>query len=167
MAAMPTELRDLVTQHRDFYGAYHHHKVQMAYGATTVYLAAAVGLSLQGRSVLGSGSQEVLVWILFAFAALFSFAFINWQLQKRNIAADIVHACHSLMASNVDPAAANDWHTGTCDYHGIPLPRCLAVELACIAKHRGFLEGPRASHAITIAAFAVFTVLALLRLLLR
>ena len=157
---MADELRASLTSYRDIFGAYHNHKEQMAYLATTLYLSAATWAAFEGPSSLGSGSARIAMALLLSFSPLAASTFVIWQLWKRRLAADIVEACNSLLATKLD-----DQLTEARPYGGVQLPSRLVEAIIAKNDERPSWHGPRPSEAITVTVILVWTAFALIRVI--
>ena len=156
---MPTSFRDDLTSYREFYGSYHHHKEQLAYAATVLYLGASTWAALEGPSLVGTDTRKLLLSILFAATTISAFAFVAWQLQKRRVAADIVDGCNRLLAGRAEGASAEPKR-----YAGITLPGTLVDAIHESVEDRAWFRGPRMSEIVTLAAMMAWTVVSFLRI---
>lgn len=155
---MPVDLDRLIFSYRDWYGTYHHHKEQIAYGATVIYLGAASAMILKGSAVWSNNVPKPVLIFLFVASFAVSLAFVIWQLRNRELAADIVLACTKLLqemvaGSNTPPSTEAD------QYKGLDLPHALADRLRRINAERSLLGGPRVSESITYCAMVLWSIL--------
>ncbi len=154
-------LDQLVTAYRTFYGSYHNHKEQMAYGATVLYVSAATAVTLTGPSIWKYPTPNWLTSILLIATAVIAFLFVGWQLRKREFAADMVAACTTLAAWSVSfPLANPDVSTVREDL--LDFPAVLKDQLVQARKARGWAGGPRQSEYVTHGVMAVWTIAALI-----
>jgi len=152
---------ELLIAHRDLYAQYHHHKEQMAYAASVLYLAGAAVLMYTEPSSLGSAKTLKLTFAVIAFVS--AFGFVAWQLHQRQVAADVVEACERILArlaGGETPPAPTDART----YHGLHLPHFLVDELVAIAESRKPLCGPRTPEIITYVTMVAVAVLVAIRM---
>lgn len=169
------KLGDLIRSHRDYYGQYHHHKEQMAYAATTLYLGAASYVFIQGHKVWCWGSAWLVVVMLFC-SFLLSFIFVCWQLRNRACAADIVMACTRISTDLLERAGksasrGSGSKDGSCkNTTELKLPKRLEEELDAINKDRCWWSklwggaGASLSATVTLSAmllWALFVFLAI------
>ena len=153
---------ELVVSYRDYYGQYHHHKEQMAYAATVLYLAAAAWLMFAKPDVLESGPQKWYRVSFIVIIAVASLAFVCWQLRQRRSAANIVEASTRLLTrlvggetlTLVDPR----------DYNSLLLPHFLVDELVAVAEARSCIRGAGVSELITYATMVATFILVVFRL---
>lgn len=143
-------LDTLIINYRDYYGSYHNHKEKMAYAATTLYLAAATWVILEGSNPWGEVGPVWLLCILIFAGIATGFAFVYWQLDKRDFAANIVKACTTLAARNFKPK----------EYGGLDFPQDLVEKLKKIKETQGS-TGPRFSKWVTLFVMLVWTAVAL------
>ena len=68
---------ELLFAHRDYYGQYHHHKEQMAYAATVLYLGAAAWLMFT-TDVMDPGPQKWYRTTFIVIVAVAALAFVSW-----------------------------------------------------------------------------------------
>jgi hypothetical protein len=156
-------LEEVILQHRNYYGTYHHHKESMAYTAATLYLAAATALMI-GKPEVWSSVSACLVVVLLISSCAISFMFVGWQLYQRAIAADIVMACTSittLLLTPTDRAAPN---ASPGRYRGLLFPQILVDELITLEQNRTLLGGSRQAAILTLIAMLLWSVGALLRI---
>lgn len=153
----------LLVSCRDYYGQYHHHKEQMAYAATVLYLAAAAWLMFAKPDILESGPQKWYGVIFIVFIAVAALAFVFWQLRQRRFAANVVEASTRLLTrlgggetpALVDPRV----------YNGLLLPHFLVDELVAVAEARSCVRGAGVSELITYATMVATSILVVLRLI--
>jgi len=155
------EINEMILSYRDYYGSYHHHKEQMAYGATVLYLTGATFVILNGRTIKESSVPSFVVVGLLAAAFLLTVLFVFWQFRKRELAADIVEACTTLLTRQVaEPSVALE--TKSVCYKGLDLPKALADILSWKYANRKFFLSPRVSEALTYLAIVIWSLLACL-----
>lgn len=130
------ENNQLITGIRDYYGSLHHHKEQMAYAATVLYLAAASFVISQADEVLNWLAPSWLMVVLVGISGVVGIAFIVWQLRQRKNVADIVRDCTNEIIKNKE------------------LPK----ELYCKLKDRGSSNRLIDSEAITYFILAVWSI---------
>lgn len=150
---MSLTLEDLILAHRDYYGTYHHHKENMAYTVTGLYLGAAAVLLSQAGQVWKLAPAWVIVVLALSSSAA-GFAFVIWQLRQREVAADIVMACTSLLSRMV---SVQQQDITPDKYKKLALPKVLVDELNSINNNREFFGGPRVSESITYLVMLVWT----------
>ena len=155
--------KELVVSYLNYYGQYHHHKEQMAYAATVLYLAAAAWLMFAKPDFLECGPQKwyrVTFIVIIAVAAL---AFVFWQLRQRRFAANIVEASTRLLMRLVggEPLTLVDPRF----YNGLLMPHFLVDELVAVAEMRSWIRGAGVSELITYATMVTTSVLVVLRLI--
>jgi len=161
---MAVNLDRLIFSYRDFYGTYNHHKEQMAYGATVIYLGAASAVILKGSAIWPSNVPKPVLIVLFILSFAASFLFVMWQLRNRELAADIVLACTTLLQMMV--AGPNiTLSTEPDQYKGLDLPKALADRLRHINAERSLLGGPRVSESITYFVMVLWLVLAIISII--
>ena len=154
----------LLIAHRDYYGQYHHHKEQMAYAATALYLVAAAWLMFDSSELIASGPQKCYRAIFIAIVGVAAVAFVTWQLWQRRFAANVVEACTRLLAragGSEPPSTLVDPRM----YNGILLPHFLVDELVTVAEAPGCVRGPRISELITYVTMAGTAILVILHLI--
>jgi Flp pilus assembly protein TadB len=80
---------------------YHHHKEQMAFAATGLYLTGAAALAFAGRPLVIR--PLILGWLalflLVSLTVVLGFVFVLWQYLHRNTAASYVRAYGALLLS--------------------------------------------------------------------
>jgi hypothetical protein len=146
---------------RDHYEAYHNHKEQMAYAATTLYLALLTAVAAKPCAVWEPAiSKAAFVRLVFA-SAVIGFSFVVWQLRNREFAADLVRACGDLLTETV-ASSLNNPDLAPTTYGQHELPYFLVARLRLIGKDRRFF-GPRFSEAITYSLMLGWTIGALIR----
>lgn len=150
---------DLLVQHRNHFAAYHHHKEQMGYAATTVYLGA-LAYALFNTPSSGPMHLTPLRWIFLILTAMMAVFFVIWQLRNRSFAADMVQACNCLLARSLS-RPFTDAERQVAFLRGHQYPTMLVDEFNGIRRSRRLLGGPKASEAITYAAMAFWTLFAL------
>jgi hypothetical protein len=158
---MPLALEEMILSYRDYYGSYHHHKENMAYTATTLYLAGATTLVVNGAAVW-NWADEWLVISLLLVSGILGFAFVCWQLYQRAIAADVVMACTSITTTLLTSGKSNKSNLLPKSWHGISVPKILFDELESIAQNRKLLGESRTSAVLTLLALSVWSVAAYL-----
>ena len=163
VTATPMSFDDLLLSYRDYYGTYHHHKEQMAYGATVLYLSVASALILKGPAIFGNSGPSVLEVKFLLLTIILGFLFVGWQLRNRETAADLILACTMLAARRLADALQSP-DVQHREWKGLELPGALVDVLGDIAKRRGLLGGPRISEALTYLAMTAWTVAAGARL---
>jgi hypothetical protein len=157
---MTVKLEDLLLSYRNYYGAYHHHKEQMAYGATVLYLSAASAIILKGTSIWPRNCvQRLLAFEIFILAFLFTMAFVIWQLNNRKLASNIVFACTTLLQMRLSNNKC-ELSTETDQYKNLDFPKALSERLRALDKDRKVFGSPRASEIITYSALILWTILA-------
>jgi hypothetical protein len=139
-----------IESYRNDYGQYHHHKEVMAYGATVLYVTAAVWITFQPTNPLMAGGPGWLLprLILLLVTAALTFAFIVWQLRQRRFAADMVAACTNLLARSI-PGQPPSWPTDAVPYNGVQLPHVIVDELIGVEQQRGAFRGTGVSEWLT------------------
>jgi len=145
-------------EHRSHAAAYHNHKEQMAYGATTLYLAV-LGYAVVNAGTVGQPNSITRgdAWGFLFLAALGAWTFVIWQLRNREVAADIVHACNCLLAQSFS-RSFDDNDLEVAFLKDQQYPKILAEEVARIRRDRHLFGGPRASECLTYAVMALWTV---------
>ncbi len=156
-------IEDLLLSYRDYYGSYHHHKEQMAYTATTLYLGAATAAIFKGHDILGSGSQTPIIVIMLIAGVLAGFSFVAWQLANRRRAGDIVSACTALLAKQV-AGELDKPDMSRRRYCDQDFPKFLVDQLDHVADSRRLFRGAGPSETITWIAMGLWTMLAALRI---
>lgn len=152
---------ELLIEHRDFYGQYNHHKEQMAYAASVLYLAGAATLMYTN---MDSSSSEKILQATFAIVVFVAaFAFVVWQLRQRQLAADVVEACERLLVRFPGDEAL-PVSTDPRIYKGLHLPLFLVDELVTVAESRKPVHGAHVSEIITYVTMLVTAVLVVVRL---
>lgn len=150
---------EIIASHRDYYGAYHHHKERMAYGVATLYIGAATAVILKGRDVLGGGDPRCVVSMVLALSFLVGHAFVIWQLANREQAANIVRAATAVLSRLARPNGPAPDMT-TTPWQGLELPRVLVEELNSPARPGSFLGGARTASVLTVVAMLGWSLLA-------
>lgn len=141
-------LDELVATYRDYYGTYHHHKEQMAYAATVLYLAGATTVAFTGPQIWQYPVPAWLISGVLLATAVVAFFFVWWQFRQREFAADMVAACTTLAAWSVASTLANP-DLSTKSYKCHDFPAVLVQRLEDTARKRGRTGGPRRSEGIT------------------
>ena len=154
---MPVNVQSSIESFRDYFGAYHHHKEQMAYAAASLYLAGSTAVVFNAHDIMAVADRRPLVLVLLAATSGLAFLFVYWQLEKREIAAGIVEACNHLISAHQD-MPANDPVAQT--WRGVPLPKALTNKLTELDKDDGFLAEPKKARNITLGAMAIWTLAA-------
>ena len=154
---------ELVVSYRDYYGQYHHHKEQMAYAATVLYLAAAAWLMFAKPDVFEPGPQKWYRVSFIVIVAVAALAFVFWQLRQRQFAANIVEASTQLLTR----LGGGDSFTlvDSRIYNGILLPHFLVDELVAVAQARSCIRGAGVSELITYITTVATTILVAFRLI--
>lgn len=152
---------ELLIEHRDFYGQYHHHKEQMAYAASVLYLAGAAALMYADMGSLGLEKTLQITFASVVFVA--AFAFVVWQLRQRQLAADVVEACERLL-TRLAGSKASPTSTDPRTYNGLHLPFFLVDELVIVAESRKPFRGACISELITYVTMLAAAVLVVMRM---
>ena len=129
-------LDHLIASYRDYYGTYHHHKEQMAYGATVLYLGATTAVAFQGSAIWQYRTPDWLTTLLLVGSAVVTFLFVWWQMRQREFAADLVAACTALYARSVASTLSSP-DLSAKKYRSHEFPTVLVKELEDIADDRG------------------------------
>lgn len=164
------ELGEWLLSQRDYSGAYHHHKEQMAYAATTLYLAVATAVIVQGPKQLGLDHLDRWYWwLLVAGTPIVAFLFVIWQLWNRRCAADVVAACVTAASNQLARDPNEPLPNRTPTPYGkrkgqFDLPQFLIEEINTAAERRGRFGGAVRSEIITYVAMGFWTLAALARL---
>jgi hypothetical protein len=157
------ELVTAVASYHDYYGQYHHHKEQMAYSATVLYLAGAAWLVFAKPDVLDLCPQK---WYRIAFVtivAIAAFAFVVWQLRQRRFAANVVEASTRILTRLGSGEAITLFDAR--DYKGLLLPHFFVDELVTVAEARSGIRGAGVSELITYATMVLAAILVALQLI--
>ena len=149
-----SDVTSSLESYRDYYGAYHNHKEQMAYGATVFYLGAATWGALSGHSALPVGGLRTFTLVVFAVAAAGALSFIAWQLDRRRVSAVIVAACNRLLAQPPQLPGAGTAAT----YARVTLPSYLAGAADQVSKQGLGKRGPIVSEIVTWVVLLAWTV---------
>ncbi len=157
------EIDELIRSLKDYYGSYHNHKEQMAYGATVLYLTGATFVTLNGDTIKDSIKDSSVPWFavigLFFLALSFTSLFVWWQLSKRRLAADIVEACITLLTQlAANPTAKLE--TQAASYEGLDFPKALVDTLGSNRAKRKFFQSPIVSEGLTYFAIALWSICA-------
>ena len=155
-------LDDLLLATRDHYATYHHHKEQMAYLATTLYLVVATTVAVHPAGIWEPAASKVLFVKSVLGTVIITYLFVAWQLRNREYAADLVRACGDLLSRSV-ASKLDKLDVTPTQYGEHELPAVLVARLTEITSNRGLLEGARFSEAITYFVIAAWTILALAR----
>jgi hypothetical protein len=132
---MPLKLEELVLSYRNYYGTYHDHKEQMAFSATTIYLAGATAVIVQAESISNwLVPKEKLIFLLTS-TFIIAFWFVIAQFCKRDTAADIAQACTTLATHLLTWSPCGQDYILKC-YKGINFPSALTEELKTIRANR-------------------------------
>ncbi len=156
-------LDTLIISYRDYYGSYHHHKENMAYVATTLYLAAATWVIFKGAGLWDKVDPVWLLYVLLITGIATGFAFVWWQLDKRDFAADLVEACTIVIAERL-AGGLNPPELDPANYKGLCFPQVLVKELERIKKNLKwyeFYKGSRVSKCVTLFIMGIWTLGAL------
>jgi len=152
---------ELLIAHRDLYAQYHHHKEQMAYAASVLYLAGAAVLMYSNAGDLDSQKTLKIAFAIVVFLA--AFAFVAWQLRQRQVAADVVEACERLLARLACGESLSN-ATDARTYYGLHLPQFLIDELVAVTESRRPLSGPRIPEIITFVTMIAVAMLVAIRM---
>lgn len=136
-------LEFLIAQ-REFYGEYHHHKEQMAYAATVLFLTGAAWLVYDTTAQV-SGLKVALALVIGGAA----FTFVAWQLRQRRFGADMVEACERLLARTLSDDQSQTPLADVRIYNSLQMPHFLFDELVDIAEARKPFRGALLSELIT------------------
>lgn len=161
---MALDTDDLLKSHRDYYGGYHHHKEQMAYAATILYLSGTFWLARNARQLFETDRHPVLLLLLILVGAASGWLFVIWQLRNRQTAADIVAACTNLLSRRLN-AQDQDFIKTPVLFASVKFPHSLVDEITKVQQHTRWLGGPRWSNFITYSIMVTWTVLVGIRLL--
>jgi hypothetical protein len=156
---MALDIDDLLKAHRDFYGQYHHHKEQMAYGATVLYLMGALWLAVQGPTFRRSNGWDDQLTLILLAGGLSGWVFVVWQLLKRKFAAEVVAACTNLLTRRLNSPGV-DFKTDPVRVGEVFFPHSLVDEITQVRQD----TGSWVSAIVTIVLMASWTLLAVLRL---
>jgi hypothetical protein len=157
-------LDELVSSYRDYYGSYHHHKEQMAYAVSVLYLGAATAVFFTGPRIWNYPASNLLTTLVLIASFISAFAFVWWQMRQREFAAEMVAACTKLAAQSVSSTLANPDLSET-EYRRHLFPAVLVEELKATRNERRsirrFISGPRLSECITYLAIVLWSLAAL------
>ncbi len=98
---MASDLQEQLTSHRDYYGAYHHHKEQMAFSAAALYLAGTAALVLQDKPAWCVVAPVWALYMALGVSTVVAFVFVAWQFALRGDAEKIVRHCNKLLAADL------------------------------------------------------------------
>jgi hypothetical protein len=155
-------LDDYLAGTRDHYAAYHHHKEQMAYLATGLYLAAMTAIAVKRLEIWQPAASKELLTTLVLVLALIAFSFVIWQLRNREFAADVVRACNDLLTLSLASQLSSPDLTPQ-NHLDHELPAVLVSRLDEIRRNRRFLDGSRFAEYITYLVMAGWVIGTLLR----
>ena len=94
---MKSKIESIVLSCRDYYGTYHHHKENMAWVATALYVAGMIGLCSYASKATLEWYDSLIITILLLIICYISVLFVYYQLKNKAIAADMVAACSILI----------------------------------------------------------------------
>jgi len=149
-------------------GAYHNHKEQMAYAATTLYLAGATALTFAKPPK--ALAFPTILWILFVGMVVLTeaagIAFVLWQLRLREKAAKMQRAFETLATRWLNQSPTKDDLKQEFD-KGRPIVYCFGEALDKVEKghaHKG-ADDPRLPRYITVAVMVMWGLAALVHIL--
>ena len=150
---------NLIISYRDYYGTYHHHKEQMAFSGTGLFLAGVTAL------IFRDPSTNTLPWevpTLLIVAGLAIFFFIAWQFELRRYAANMVDSCTNLAAiwlNNLPSLESDDLSPKF--YNNNCFPKALVCEFERIKDSRNFFASAVFSEVLTYLIMLILTFIAL------
>lgn len=158
---------DLISAFRENYSVYHHHKEQMAYTATALYLAGSATLLIQQPALWSNFPAPAVLFVVLSLTAILAFVFVGWQLKMRLFAADIVVACDNLLGKwmTTSPSAV-DLEMKVYQRRGRPnreFPSALKDELRKLDNQRKWLQGPINAELFTYSVMLISTFLVIWR----
>jgi hypothetical protein len=110
-----------VLKHRDFYGAYHHHKETMAYSATALFLGGMSTFIVSDFWHQWPRDHKVALAAGIMVTTALTLGFVLWQFQQRLIGSDMVAACTDLTADWITaPPIETDLQALELDGHRWP-----------------------------------------------
>jgi hypothetical protein len=147
---------------RDHYAAYHNHKEQMAYGATTLYLAVLTAIALKPGTLWAPPVSKIFFIKFILAVAVIGYLFVGWQLRKREYAADLVRACGDLLARTVS-SSLKDPDLTPMRHGEHEFPSIVVSQLRTLDQERGLFDGPRFSEGLTYFVMLCWTIGTLIR----
>ena len=157
---------EFVSGLRDYWGAYHHQKEQTAFAVATIFLGAATAVVITPKPLTGdSGFQAIAL-----ATAVLAIWFVQWQLDYRLLAADLVAACLNLQTKWLGTApTADDIKAEPFMYRGkrkaYDLPLALVNELNAVRAHRRWNDGTKIPAYLTLVLMILWTAVAAFRVL--
>lgn len=164
---MPCNHCDIISTFRENYSVYGHHKEQMAYAATALYLVGTATLLIQEPALWKTFPSPTLLFVLLSATAIIAFLFVGWQLRMRLFAADIVKACDNLLGKWLTNSPnASDLEMTVYQRGGRPnreFPAAVVKELNKLDAQRKWLQGPTNAELFTYLIMLIWTVLVVWR----
>ena len=144
---------------RQHFATYHHHKEQMAFVATALYLTGISALTIQKEADWAKIFPYCITNVLVIAISALAIAFVVWQLRRRALADHIVSACDRLRRRWVE-TYPNDLSASCAEFKGILMPAFLRQELENMSPLR-FCSTP---FIITVTAMTLWCVMLLVRI---
>jgi len=150
-----------------FWETYHHHKEQMGYVATALYLTAAAALSF--ADLPGLSESPFASWLIFlalvlitGFAGLF---FVHWQLSLREFAAAMLRACGVLIVRWTTLAPSPEDLSFVTNPDGRPMTRALLDAYEQVKGTYKWHQNPRFIRIVTLVIMSLWGIVALTHVL--
>jgi hypothetical protein len=156
---MEERTRTYITNLREYFSTYHHHKEQMAFSAAALYLTGITALVIQPDIIWARIFHPAVTIIFVIIFSLLAIGFVSWQLIMRSFAADIVSACDDLTTKWLVAFNVN-LNLEQTNYRGRKMPQFLEDELE--SQHR--INKRWLPNTITIASMIIWSILLILRI---
>ena len=144
-----------VLSHRDYYGAYHHHKEQMAFASVALYLGAAATVAFQEKPFWTEVKPTWPLYVALAVSTALGFFFVAWQFRMRADAERVVEMCSAILADHLSP------ERGPTETNLHRLSSLLRE------PKRSWLDNPGVSKALAYAAMGTWSLVVLIRIACR
>ena len=160
--------KDYIHIEIDYWQTYHHHKEQMAYAASALFLTGSAALTFLDISRVIRGS--FLAWIallgIVKTTAILGGLFIFWQLRNREIAAHMLKACGLLLARWLTRAPGGDELAVDTSLAERPLTIALRQAYDEVRNTYNWFESPTFATVVTLIIVALWGIAAISRIFL-
>jgi len=147
----------------EFWETYHHHKEQMGFAATGLFLTGAAALTFLQPPALGD--SPFATWLIFlglvVITGLMGVFFVNWELKLREIAASMLRACGVLVVEWLTKPPTSEDLRLVMNPDGRPMTTALSTTYDQVKSTYKWHQDPRTIRQLTVALIVIWGLVAL------